>query len=95
MSIYELHLGSWMKNNAEGRSLHYHELADKLVDYVRYMGYTHVEMLPVTEHPYYPSWGYLSTGFYAPTSRFGSPQDFMYLIDRLHQAGIGLSLIHI
>ena len=92
MSIYELHLGSWMKNNAEGRSLHYHELADKLVDYVRYMGYTHVEMLPVTEHPYYPSWGYLSTGFYAPTSRFGSPQDFMYLIDRLHQAGIGIIL---
>ena len=92
LSIYELHLGSWMKNHDEGRSLHYHELADKLVSYISDMGYTHVELLPVTEHPYYPSWGYLSTGFYAPTSRYGSPQDFMYLIDRLHQANIGVIL---
>jgi len=92
MSIYELHLGSWMKNHHERRSLHYHELADKLVSYISDMGYTHVELLPVTEHPYYPSWGYLSTGFYAPTSRYGSPQDFMYLIDKLHQANIGVIL---
>lgn len=92
MSIYEIHLGSWKKNDEEGRSLHYHELADELVDYIKDMGYTHVELLPITEHPYYPSWGYLSTGFFAPTSRFGNPQDFMYLVDKLHQAEIGIIL---
>lgn len=91
-SIYELHIGSWMKNNEEGRSLHYRELAEDLVNYVTDMGYTHVELLPITEHPYYPSWGYLSTGFFAPTSRYGCPQDFMYLIDKLHQADIGIIL---
>ena len=92
MSIYEIHLGSWRKNHTEARSLHYTELADQLVDYILDMGYTHVELLPVTEHPYYPSWGYLSTGFFAPTSRFGSPQEFMYLVDKLHQADIGIIL---
>ena len=92
MSIYEMHIGSWMKNNGEGRSLHYRELADRLIDYVVDMGYTHIELLPITEHPYYPSWGYLSTGFFAPTSRYGCPQDFMYLVDRIHQAGIGIIL---
>lgn len=92
VSIYEVHLGSWKKNFEEGRSLHYRELAQELVDYVVDHGFTHVELLPITEHPYYPSWGYLSTGFFAPTSRFGGPQDFMFLIDALHQAGIGVIL---
>jgi 1,4-alpha-glucan branching enzyme len=92
MSIYEVHLGSWKKNHEESRSLHYTEMADELVDYVSDMGYTHVEMLPVTEHPYYPSWGYLSTGFYAPTSRYGTPQEFMYLVDKFHQRNIGVIL---
>lgn len=92
MSIYEIHLGSWRKNIKESRSLHYTEMADELVTYITDMGYTHVELLPVTEHPYYPSWGYLSTGFFAPTSRFGSPQEFMYLVDKLHQADIGIIL---
>ena len=92
ISIYEVHIGSWKKRHEEGRSLHYDELATELVNYVLDMGYTHVEFLPVTEHPFYPSWGYLSTGFFAPTSRFGSPQDLMYLIDKLHQANIGVIL---
>ncbi len=92
MSIYEMHIGSWKKNHEEGRSLHYRELADELINYVLDMGFTHIELLPITEHPYYPSWGYLSTGFYAPTSRFGCPQDFMYLVDRIHQVGIGIIL---
>jgi len=89
MSIYEVHIGSWRKNN-EGNSLSYSEMATELVDYVKEMAYTHVEMLPVTEHPYFPSWGYLTTGFFAPTSRFGSPQEFMELIDAFHKAGIGV-----
>ncbi len=92
MSIYEVHLGSWMKSDNDTRSLHYTEMADKLVNYVKDMGYTHVELLPITEHPYYPSWGYLSVGFFAPTSRYGTPQDFMYLIDQFHQADIGVIL---
>ena len=89
MSIYELHLGSWRKNK-EGNSLSYQEMATEMVDYVKKMGYTHVEMLPVTEHPYFPSWGYLTTGFFAPTSRFGSPQEFMELVEAFHKAGIGV-----
>lgn len=92
LSIYEVHLGSWKKNLEENRSLHYKELADELVTYVEDMGYTHVEFLPLTEHPYYPSWGYLTTGYFAPTSRFGSPQDFMALVDALHQNEIGVIL---
>ncbi len=90
-SIYELHLGSWMRGEGD-RFLTYRELADKLCAYVGEMGFTHVEFLPVMEHPFYGSWGYQTTGYFAPTSRFGTPQDFMYLIDRLHQAGIGVIL---
>lgn len=90
-SIYEVHLGSWKKKN-EGESLSYRELAEELVDYVKEMGFTHVEFLPVMEHPYFPSWGYQITGYFAPSSRFGGPQDFMYLVDALHQAGVGVVL---
>ncbi|MBV8069608.1 MAG: 1,4-alpha-glucan branching protein GlgB [Acidobacteriaceae bacterium] len=93
MSIYEVHLGSWRRVVEEGnRSLTYLELADRLVPYVKEMGFTHVEFLPVMEHPFYGSWGYQITGFYAPTSRYGTPQDFMQLIDRFHQNGIGVIL---
>jgi len=93
VSIYEVHLGSWMRVPQEGnRSLSYTELADKLTQYVRQMGFTHVELMPVTEHPFYGSWGYQTTGYFSPTSRYGSPQDLMNLIDQLHQAGIGVIL---
>jgi len=89
MSIYECHLGSWLR--AEGnRMLTYRELADKLVTYVSGMGYTHIELLPINEHPFSGSWGYQATGYFAPTSRHGSPGDFMYFVDRCHQAGIGV-----
>jgi 1,4-alpha-glucan branching enzyme len=92
-SIYEVHLGSWRRNPEEGnRFLTYGELAEHLVDYVKEMGFTHVEFLPVTEHPFYGSWGYEPVGYYAPTSRFGTPQDFMRLIDRLHRNGVGVVL---
>ncbi|MFC1642891.1 1,4-alpha-glucan branching protein GlgB, partial [Myxococcota bacterium] len=91
MSVYEVHLGSWRRVPEDGnRSLSYRELANQLVEYVSYMGYTHVEFLPVNEHPLYPSWGYLVTGYFAPTSRYGTPQDLMYLVDCLHRAGIGV-----
>ncbi len=90
VSIYELHLGSWKKKTEDGTSLSYLEMAKELVTYVLEMGYTHVELMPVTEHPYYPSWGYLSTGLFAPTSRYGSPQEFMVLVEALHIAGIGV-----
>nr|WP_256534178.1 1,4-alpha-glucan branching protein GlgB [Lewinella sp. JB7] len=90
-SVYEVHLGSWKKNE-KNESLSYRELATELVDYVRRMNYTHVEFLPVMEHPYFPSWGYQITGYFAPSSRFGGPQDFMYLVDKLHTAGIGVIL---
>ena len=89
MSVYEMHVGSWRKKGP-GESLSYRELAGPLVDYVRDMGFTHVEMLPVAEHAFYPSWGYQVTGFYAPTSRFGTPDDFRFLVDTLHEAGIGV-----
>jgi 1,4-alpha-glucan branching enzyme len=93
VSIYEVHLGSWMRVPEDhDRSLSYRELAEQLVPYVADLGFTHVEFLPVMEHPFYGSWGYQTTGYYAPTSRYGTPQDFMYLVDRLHQAGIGVIL---
>ena len=92
-SIYECHLGSWMRIPEEGqRPLTYTELAPKLVAYMEKMGFTHVEFMPIMEHPFYGSWGYQVTGYFAPTSRYGSPQDLMGLIDALHQAGIGVIL---
>jgi len=91
MAIYEIHLGSWRRLVEEGnRFLNYREIADYLVGYVKSMGFTHVEFLPVMEHPFYGSWGYQSIGYFAPTSRYGAPQDLMYLIDCLHQNGIGV-----
>ena len=93
MSIYEVHLGSWMRvSDEDNRPLTYREITPHLGDYVQRMGFTHVELLPIMEHPFYGSWGYQTTGFFAPTSRFGSPQDFMFLVDQLHQRGIGIIL---
>ncbi len=89
-SIYEVHLGSWRRHVDGNRSLSYRELAEELVNYVRDMGFTHLELLPVTEHPFDGSWGYQPIGMYAPTQRFGVPDDFRYLVDRCHQAGIGV-----
>ena len=93
MSIYEVHIGSWMRVPEEGnRSLTYREIAPRLADYVEKMGFTHVELMPVMEHPFFGSWGYQVTGYFAPTSRYGTPQDLMFLIDTLHQRGIGVIL---
>ena len=93
ISVYEVHLGSWRRNSQEGyRHLTYRELAHELADYVAHMGFTHVELMPVMEHPFYGSWGYQVTGFFAPSARYGTPQDLMYLIDVLHQRGIGVIL---
>jgi 1,4-alpha-glucan branching enzyme len=93
ISIYEVHLGSWQRVPEEGnRSLTYREIAPRLARYINMMGFTHVEFLPVMEHPFYGSWGYQTTGYFAPTSRYGPPQDFMYLIDYLHQHDIGVIL---
>jgi 1,4-alpha-glucan branching enzyme len=93
MAVYEVHLGSWRRVPEEGnRPLTYRELGPMLAEYVRRTGFTHVEFLPVMEHPFYGSWGYETLGFFAPTSRYGEPQDFMYLIDCLHQHGIGVIL---
>jgi 1,4-alpha-glucan branching enzyme len=93
MSIYEVHLGSWRRVPEDGnRSLGYREIALPLADYVQEMGFTHVELLPIMEHPFYGSWGYQTTGYFAPTSRYGSPQDLMFLVDTLHQRGIGVLL---
>ena len=86
MSVYEVHLGSWRQGES------YRDLAEHLVDYVEDLGFTHVELMPVMEHPYGPSWGYQVTGYYAPTSRFGSPDDFRYLVDTMHRSGIGVLL---
>ncbi|HEY5746547.1 MAG TPA: 1,4-alpha-glucan branching protein GlgB [Chryseolinea sp.] len=92
-SVYEVHYGSWRRKVEEGTpSLTYPEMAHVLVDYVKEMNFTHVEFLPLMEHPFYGSWGYQLTGYFAPTSRYGSPEDFMYLIDSFHRAGIGVIL---
>jgi 1,4-alpha-glucan branching enzyme len=92
-SVYEVHLGSWMRVvGNENRYLTYREIAESLTDYVKDLGFTHVEFLPVMEHPFYGSWGYQTTGYFAPTSRYGTPEDFMYLVDYLHQNGIGVIL---
>ena len=93
ISIYEVHIGSWKRVPEEGhRSLTYREIALELADYVKATGFTHVEFLPVMEHPFYGSWGYQVTGYFAPTGRYGSPEDFMYLVDTLHQNNIGVIL---
>ena len=89
LSIYELHFGSWRKKSAS-ESLGYREMAEPLIDYLKKMGFTHVEFMPLAEHAFYPSWGYQVTGFYAPTSRFGKPEDLQYLVNALHEAGIGV-----
>jgi 1,4-alpha-glucan branching enzyme len=93
VSVYEVHAGSWRRPAEPGRVfLDYRELAEALADHVGELGFTHVELLPVMEHPFYGSWGYQTTGYFAPTSRYGAPQDFMYLVDHMHQRGIGVIL---
>lgn len=91
MSVYEVHLGSWQRNS-EGEFLNFRELAQRLVAYVSEMGFTHIELLPITEHPFDQSWGYQTTGYFAPTSRYGTPDDFRYLVDYCHQHQIGVLL---
>jgi 1,4-alpha-glucan branching enzyme len=91
MTIYEVHPGSWQRG-PEGEMLNYRELAERLVDYVKDLGFSHIELMPITEHPFDLSWGYQTTGYYAPTSRFGSPDDFRYLVDHCHANGIGVIL---
>ncbi len=93
LSIYEVHAGSWRHKSDEGyRWLTYRELADELIPYVKQMGYTHIEFMPIMEHPFDPSWGYQTVSYYAATSRFGSPSDFMYFVDRCHQENLGVIL---
>ena len=91
MSVYEVHLGSWRRGE-DGAMLDYRSAARLLVEYVTRLGFTHVELMPITEHPFYGSWGYQTTGYFAPTSRYGTPQDFKFLVDTLHQAGIAVIL---
>ena len=97
ISIYEVHLPSWRRPSQERQAagemyLSYRELAEQLASYIQEMGYTHVQLMPTCEFPFDGSWGYQTTGYYAPTSRFGSPQDFMFFVDHLHQCGIGVLL---
>ncbi len=92
-SVYEVHIGSWRrKYEEENRSLHYTEMAQEMVGHVKELGFTHVELMPVMEHPFFGSWGYQVTGYFAPSARFGTPQEFKYLVDAFHQAGIGVIL---
>ena len=91
MSIYEFHLGSWRRDD-KGEFLGYRAIAEPLVEHLKQTGFTHVEVMPITEHPFYGSWGYQTTGYFAPTSRYGTPQDFMYFVDVLHQNGISIIL---
>jgi 1,4-alpha-glucan branching enzyme len=92
-SVYELHLGSWKRDPSDPRRiLSFREIAPMLAEYVQRMGFTHVELMPIMEHPFYGSWGYQCTGYFAPSSRYGTPQDFMFLVDTLHQAGVGVIL---
>jgi 1,4-alpha-glucan branching enzyme len=91
MSVYEVHIGSW-RRKADEEKLSYVELADELVAYVKEMAFTHIEFMPVMEHPYEPSWGYQVLGYFAPSSRFGTPQDFMYLVEQCHKNDIGVIL---
>ncbi|TDI71399.1 MAG: 1,4-alpha-glucan branching protein GlgB [Bacteroidetes bacterium] len=92
MAVYEVHLGSWKRHEDTGHSLSYLDLAKELVSYVQEMGFTHVELMPVMEHPFFGSWGYQITGYFAPSARFGTPQEFMHLVDSFHQADIGVIL---
>lgn len=92
-SVYEVHAGSWLRDQKDGnRSLDWVELSQRLIPYVRDMGFTHIELLPIMEHPFGGSWGYQPLGLFAPTGRYGTPEDFAYFIDRCHGAGLGVIL---